>query len=121
MRSVTTVAMTSRYERVARNEARFRETNERVAAWSERAGTFPAETIEFYCECGDSTCFERLSLTRAQYEAVRAGSDRFAVLMGHVVPGAERVVEDHGSYVVVRKASDLRRIVEQTDPRRERQ
>jgi len=112
--------MASRSERVARNEARFRETNERLAAWSERAGTFPAETIEFYCECGDSTCFERLGLTRAQYESVRAAADRFAVLPGHVVAGAERVVEHHLDYVVVKKASDLRPILENTDPRRER-
>ena len=110
--------MELRYERVAMNEARFRETNERIAAWSEREGVFPAEKIEFYCECGQSTCFDRLSLARADYEAVRTDSARFAVLPGHVFPAVERVVEDHGDYVIVKKAEDVRRIAEETDPRR---
>jgi hypothetical protein len=108
----------ARYERVARNEAMSRDTNEAIAAWLERQGTVPSQKVEFYCECGDPQCFERVALTREEYEAVRTDSMRFAVLPEYVNREVERIVEEHDGYVVVKKAEDLRGIVEDMDPRR---
>jgi len=108
----------ARYEGLARNEARSRDVNEGIAVWSSRQGIPPGEKIEFYCECGDEECFERVALTREEYEAVRADSARFAVLPEYVNPEIARVVEEHDGYVVVKTAADLRGIVEDMDARR---
>src|SRR5215216_260481 len=45
---------------------------------------------------------------------IRADEMRFAVLVGHVFPEAERVLSEHdGRYLVVEKIEDVRGIVEQ--------
>jgi hypothetical protein len=110
--------MDTRYQRVARSGAVTRDLNESIAAWAESQRARPTETVEFYCECGDLGCFERVALTRDQYKAVRTDSLRFVVLREYVNPEVERVVEEHGNYVVVKKAEDLRSIVEDLDSRR---
>ena len=108
--------MTSRKQRVAENEALFRDVNERVIASSGRQAA-PNETSLFYCECGDEKCFVHLRLTRAEYEAIRAHSDRFAVVVEHAVQEAERIVARHDGYAVVEKHRDVREVAEDTDPR----
>jgi hypothetical protein len=111
--------MDTRYKRVARSAALTRDLNESIAAWAESQRALPAETVQFYCECGDLQCFERVALTRDQYKAVRTDSMRFAVLPEYVNREVERVVEEHGDYVVVKKAEELRSIVEDVGhPRR---
>jgi hypothetical protein len=72
---------------------------------------------QFYCECGDEKCFVHLRLTRAEYEAVRAHSDRFAVVVSHAVQEAERIVARHDGYAVIEKHQDVRNVAEDTDPR----
>ena len=108
----------ARKERVAENQAMFRVVNERVNAWPERHAAPPDEALMFYCECADTACFDRVWLTAAEYEAVRADSDRFAVVAGHVFPEAERVLETHALYAVVQKHADLRELLERIDPRK---
>ncbi len=106
--------MASDVERIARNEAVAREGNGRMHAWPERREQAPAERSVFLCECGNEGCRGRIWLTEAEYEAVRADEMRFAVLVGHDLPEAERVVKDHGRYVLVEKDEELRTAVEQT-------
>jgi hypothetical protein len=107
--------MVSHLDRVATNEAAFREANERMHAWPERQHEPPTAQHKFLCECGDSQCEGRLSLTRAEYEAIRADDLRFAVLVGHVFPEAERVVSEHdGRYLVVEKSEEVRAVVDRT-------
>src|SRR3954452_10700340 len=78
-------AMASRRTtRIARNQAMFRMVNERVSAWPEREAVSADEPTMRYCECADTHCFERVYVTRAEYEAIRADSTRFAVVVGHV-------------------------------------
>ena len=109
--------MDTGYERAARSAALTRDLNESIAAWAE-SHALPAETVEFYCECGALQCFERLAVTPDQYKAAHTDSMRFAVLPEYVNPEVERVVEEHGDYVVVKKADNLRGIVEELDSRR---
>jgi hypothetical protein len=108
--------VTSRKQQVAENEALFRDVNERVVASSGRQAA-PNERFLFYCECGDEKCFVHLRLTRAEYEAVRAHSDRFAVVVEHAVLEAERIVARYDGYAVIEKHRDVRDFVEDTDPR----
>jgi hypothetical protein len=71
--------------------------------------------VPFFCECGRDDCRAHIELTVRQYEAVRTDFRRFALLPHHLIPDVERVVEDHGNYVVVEKDDDLRYIVEGND------
>jgi hypothetical protein len=101
--------MTTREERLAANEAMFREANERMIAWPENRAW---ARLNVLCECGDRDCRERVSLTGAEYEAVRADSARFVVLPGHTFPEVERVVQEGTGFVVVGKNDDVRPVVE---------
>src|SRR5712691_6121523 len=77
--------MDGRGERIGVNEAIFREVNERI---EELAETFDlkAEPLDLVCECGNADCVKRITMTIAEYEAVRSESRQFAVFPGHEVP-----------------------------------
>jgi hypothetical protein len=109
-----------RIERIAHNEALYREMNEGLAAWEERRDGDARTRHEFFCECGDSLCQQRVLLRRLDYEAIRANPMHFAVLPGHVFPDAEHVVDTGDGYLVIEKPELVRPILEATDPRRVR-
>jgi hypothetical protein len=46
---------------------------------------------------------ERVEMTLDDYGSVRGDPDTFAVVPGHAVEDVEKVVEDRGSFHVVRK------------------
>lgn len=106
----------SRIERIARNESRFRELNERLEESVVRRRS-DADPSGFVCECGNADCDETVRLTVAEFERIRGDSQLFLVVPGHEIPEAERVVERHDGYVVVRKRADAAEIVEETDRR----
>lgn len=107
-----------RIERQARNEALFREVNERIAESGEAVQDWsPDGVLEFWCECGaDGGCGERLRMPLAVYERVRAQDDRFVVLPGHETPDIEYAVEWTDDYVIVDKVGLAEWIVKD-DPR----
>jgi hypothetical protein len=111
----------AREERLAGNEALFREVNERVA---EVATQFievepHSEPVDFTCECGRADCVEPTAMTAAEYEAIRAEPTRFAVVPGHEQLEIETVVERHPTYLVVEKRDeDAQEVARETDPRR---
>ena len=105
-----------RHERVALNESRFREINDRVREELEALHTQP-QWIRFVCECGRLDCRQQIELTPRGYEGVRADPMLFAIVPGHEIPDAEDVVERTAGYVVVRKHADVEEIVRSTDPR----
>ena len=98
-------ALDDRFVRQARNEALFRDVNERIAHLGESAEAWSADgTIEFFCECGaEGGCGERIRMPLEVYERVRAQDDRFAVRPGHETPELEHAVDWTDSYVVVDK------------------
>jgi hypothetical protein len=106
-------------ERVAYNEAAFREANESIRekadAW-EMEGLLPA-----LCECADPSCNAMLRLTPRQYEDVRANPRWFIIAPGHhaSAQGWARIVAEHHRYVIVEKVGEAGEIVEQLDPRTE--
>jgi hypothetical protein len=102
-------------QRVAANEARFREVNEGIAR-----GRWPGEEdvpAGFRCECARLGCTELIELTLREYERVRAHPRRFILLAAHDVPEAERIVETRPGYVVVEKVGEAAGVAEVTDPR----
>lgn len=104
--------------RIGENEALFREVNERVHALNE---TFPLAAVytSWVCECSSTGCFERVELTPAEYETVRADPARFLIYPedSHVAPEAELVAERLDRYWVVEKLGQARKIAEALDPR----
>jgi hypothetical protein len=74
-----------------------REVNENIAELGERFG-LQEETLELICECGDSTCNERLEIPASEYERLRAAGCR-VVLPGH--EHRAEVLEAGGGYVAV--------------------
>jgi hypothetical protein len=107
----------NRAERIGMNEAVFRDVNERITDVAS-AFNMTSEPLDLICECGDASCVARISLTRAEYEQLRADSHLFAVAPGHVAPDVEEVVETHSGYEVVRKYKGVpAQIAQKTDPR----
>jgi hypothetical protein len=110
--------VSERFLRQARNEALFREVNERIAELGEHAQAWsPDGTVEFLCECGEEGgCGERVVIPLPEYERVRQQDDRFVVLRGHETLEIERVVHSTANYVIVDKIRAVERLVED-DPR----
>jgi predicted ThiF/HesA family dinucleotide-utilizing enzyme len=101
-------------QRVAMNEATFRRVNEGM-----EAGQDPEGMLGFLCECGRLGCNKLIELTRAEYEAVRTNSRRFALVDGHEIDEVEDVVQRTERFIVVEKRGKPEsEIVEHTDPRR---
>jgi hypothetical protein len=114
----------ARQQRLAANESLFRSVNERIEELAE--GAFrgaPGEgerAWDFVCECADPTCSERIALTIAEYEQIRAAGNRFVVAPApqHVDTRFENVVDMNSSrYWVVEKTDEAAEAAEEADPR----
>jgi hypothetical protein len=106
--------------RRARNEALFREVNERIEELETGlAGSAEEDSllVGFVCECPNEDCGETIEVTREQYEAVRNNAKRFLVLPGHEDADLARVVERHTHFLVTEKLDDAAEIAIQQDPR----
>jgi hypothetical protein len=109
----------ARDKRLAENEALFREVNERVAEVATHFFDIDTdEVIDFVCECARADCSELIPITAAEYEGIRAGSTRFAVLPGHEEPQIEIIIERRPAYLVVEKrGEEAQEVARETDPR----
>lgn len=106
-----------REARIGMNEAVFRDVNERIQDVA-AAFEMTSEPLDLICECGDASCVARISLTREEYEGIRADPELFAVAPEHVAPDVEEVVERRSGYDVVRKHQGVpAEIAQNTDPR----
>ena len=107
--------MDERERRMTQNEALFREVNERVQEKAEAFGS--GTTFEYLCECANADCTFQVSLTRAEYENVRANPTQFVVLPLHFTPEIEVMVTENEGYWIVRKVGEAGDYVEELDPR----
>lgn len=94
--------MDERAKRIGRNEALFREVNERIERVTE-ALQVTSESIGILCECGNPSCTQTIEVALPEYERVRAESELFFVRTGHEEPNVEEVVEQHENFDIVRK------------------
>ena len=109
--------MDEQKRRIGVNEAVLREANERIEDLNEAFATL-TDKLVLVCECGNADCVEKISLTRAAYEELRADPTQFAVVPGHETPNVEEVVERREGYDMVKKIDGIpRHIAEVTDPR----
>ena len=93
--------MSSREERVARNETTTRQINEQIEQAHQAAPT--QGHVRVLCECGQQECDRLIAMTLAEYESVRADPRQFAVTRDHVLADMERVVAETDRYSVVAK------------------
>jgi hypothetical protein len=106
----------TRQQRIAKNEALFRQVNERIEEVNQKLGE--ESLSDFLCECGDDDCTAPVSMTIAEYEEVRNQPTHFAIANGHEVIDVERVIEKNERFSVVEKfAGEAERIAVETDPR----
>ena len=90
-------------ERLAKNEALFREVNARIRELSERWELDPPDLVAFVCECSQAGCSDPVELTLVEYEQVRENPLHFFVVPGHEDGRVDVVVSRHDRYVVVTK------------------
>jgi hypothetical protein len=114
--------MEARDSRLAKNEAVFREVNERVIEIKNSLAPDPRgrETIDgLICECSDPGCLERVGpLTISEYEAVRADARRFIIAANHQALDVESVVEMNSKYWTVEKREGVpAEVARARDPR----
>jgi hypothetical protein len=115
----------ARRVQAAKHQSLMREVNERIevlALGKESSSMFKelrlARTIDLACECMDVTCVERVTLTGAEYEAIRADSNFFFVLPGHEVSEVEETVRSEEQYLVVSKFAPGDAVAKKLDPRK---
>jgi hypothetical protein len=99
-----------------RNEALFREVNERIEDVSSTVA-LDEQLMEFLCECDSTACMEKISATRAEYEAIRTDATHFIVLPSHEDPDVEHVAEQNERFLVVEKEGRAGQEAEESDPR----
>jgi hypothetical protein len=93
-------------KRRANNEIVFRERNRHIEDAvvqvfdNDQRETFP---LEFYCECSNPDCIERLSLTADEYDQAHQDSFHFTITPEHNEPELEDVVTQRNSYWQVQK------------------
>ena len=105
-----------RQERIARNDATFRDANERIR---DKAEAHNVDPIPFICECADPSCTAIVQLTIEQYEEIRADPRHFLNVPGHEIAaqGYGEVVATRDGYVIVRKLGHAGDVVEDLDER----
>ena len=104
-------------ERAARNDATFRDANERILRSAREYGV--TDAIPFLCECADAACTAIIRISADEYDRIRADSRRFFNAPGHSEPfrSTVEVVERHPKYEVVVKVGRAAEIAQELDPR----
>jgi len=107
-------------EQVARNDAIYRDANERIKSAAEEYEV--GGPIPFICECADPECRSVVLLTMSEYEEIRAQPTHFLNLPGHdeIAAGHTETVRTAPSYIVVEKIGRAGEVVEELDPRQAR-
>jgi hypothetical protein len=104
---------------VGKNEAVFREVNERIRELSERLRSdAPRDLVSFVCECSAVDCHETVELTLDEYEQVRTDPAHFLAALDHLwQPEFEREIYRTERYSVLEKLGPAEDKVEELDPR----
>jgi hypothetical protein len=95
-----------RVERKARNQALFRQVNERIAELASAADYRDVRQL-YICECSRIGCAESLQLLPAEYELVRDDPTTFVLIAGHEDDDHEEVLVRTPAYVIVRNKTGV--------------
>lgn len=104
---------------MAENEVVFREYNERIQKGFDELTRLALEEgrsdlvfeddlpLQFYCECSDENCRERILLKPSEYAQIHDKRTRFIVVKGHQTDAIERVVGETTRYSIVQKTVEV--------------
>ena len=100
--------------RIAENNSRFREANERIAAVAVEQGLVDLP-VPFVCECSDESCAQLVRMPLDEYRHVRTNPRWFLHVTGHEqhVPGAVQLVDDRDGYAIVEKVGHAGEVASQ--------
>ena len=106
-------------DRVARNQSRFREINERIEPSNAAHNWVDPPYADWVCECAQADCSIAVRLTIGEYESVRSDPAKFLVAPSdeHVIPQVEQIVDRNERYWVVEKVGVAGDVSEELDPR----
>jgi hypothetical protein len=90
----------ARRRRVIENEELFRAANE---AHDAQMGGEPVRSVQYFCECAEVSCVNRVTLTSDRYRYIHEHPLRFVIVPGHELAEFEHVVEEGDGYAVVEK------------------
>ena len=107
--------------RAAKDQALFREVNERIRDMNEAFETKTRDS-RFICECANRDCMDYVTMTVDEYEEVRRVTTHFVVTPApdHVFRGVERVAREAEHYFVVEKFGEAGIAAVKLDPRSRR-
>ena len=106
-------------ERVARNNAIFRDANESIGGAARRYGV--GGRVPFICECTDPSCTAIIQLELDEYERIRANAAWFVDATDHyrASQGYAHVVDRRDGYDIVEKLGEAGDLAQDLDPRAE--
>jgi hypothetical protein len=123
MRTESTADPVESADTAVRNQLLFRFVNEKVRLLGEslELAADVEPTLDFrdwFCECGDVRCTERITLSAAEYADVRSDPALFAVVPSHahVDAATEVVVARRPRYWVVEKVGRGRSLARDAAP-----
>ena len=92
-------------EKIARNNATFRDANDRIETAAADYGFWDGRTVPFLCECSDEHCMTIVRMTLEEYRHVRSNPRWFVHAPGHEeeIGGVIETVEARDHYVLVEK------------------
>jgi hypothetical protein len=96
----------SNARRQINNELKTRSHNQRVKKTLEHHAPDEVQdelVVDFYCECSDDTCTERIPMTFQEYDELHNSPAKFVLAPGHQSPMVEKVVKADGERTVVKK------------------
>jgi hypothetical protein len=107
-----------RAARAARTQSVFRDMNEQVRGIND-AFSDVLPLGDWTCECAVDECTERVRLSTAEYESVRADPRRFVVAPdhSHVLSEIEHITQRTDRYWVVEKDGEAAELATRVDPR----
>jgi hypothetical protein len=102
-------------ERIARNDATFREANQRLAATPVHQQS--DDPLVFLCECADRRCTAIIRVRRGEYRLVRSQPRWFVCAPDHESDAdrSVRVIRRGDGYVVVEKTGRAGEVAEALD------
>jgi hypothetical protein len=88
--------------RWAENQTIFKQVNEEAAAYFRRDSS-EEKSLQFYCECADENCRQRIALTPSEYLSLHRSNKQFILIPGHQLDVMETVLLEETDYVLTEK------------------
>lgn len=101
--------------RMEENQLYFRRPNQKVAGGFDELKKIAKDQgdnellkdadpiINFFCECSDEDCKQRIRFRPGRYRALHKNKSHFTIMPGHDVPEIEHIVESSKNYIIVEK------------------